>query len=131
MPGRMGGDCITVDGLRVYKIDLKRGLLYIEGCVPGKPGSILRMRDSPKRSIFTSEYPPPFPTYVETPEDRARVEAWRTVDDAAALLEAVRSNGGVPPPGIEARYGEPYELVAAPPEIDPFAIPEDDEDEAT
>lgn len=127
----MGGDCVTTDGLRVYKIDLKRGLLFLEGSVPGKPGGTLRLFDSPKRSVFTSGHPPPFPTYTETPEDRARADAWRSAEDAAELLAAVRANGGVIPPGLEVRYGEPYEVVAAPPAVDPFAIPEDDEDEAS
>ena len=131
MPGHMGGGFVTTDGLRVYKVDLKRGLLYLEGSVPGKAGGVHRLADSPKSSIFTSSHPPPFPVYAETPEDRAAQEAWRAADAAVDLLAAVRANGGVIPEGLVARYGAPYEVVAPPPAIDPFAIPEDDEDEAS
>lgn len=131
MPGRMGGDAVTTECLRVYKLDLKRGLVYLEGCVPGKPGGTLRVYDAPKRSIFTSTHQPPFPTYTETPEDRARKAAWAAAEDAASLYAAVAANGGVVPSGLEARFGEPYELIAPPPAIDPFAIREDDEEDAS
>jgi large subunit ribosomal protein L3 len=40
MPGHMGEDTLTVECLRVYKLDLKRGLVYLKGAVPGKPGAL-------------------------------------------------------------------------------------------
>lgn len=108
MPGHMGVDTITVEGLRVYKIDVARQLLYVEGAVPGKPGTVLQVTDSAKRSYaFKPDAPPPFPTYTP-PEGQ----------DAATLLERV------------ARDGEVFEWVATPPVIDPFAIPENEEAEA-
>lgn len=38
MPGQMGGVTITMDGLRIHKVDIKHNLLYVEGALPGKPG---------------------------------------------------------------------------------------------
>ncbi|MBU2462098.1 50S ribosomal protein L3, partial [bacterium] len=35
MPGRMGGKRVTVKNLKVIKIDKNRGLLFIEGAIPG------------------------------------------------------------------------------------------------
>ena len=41
MPGRMGGDTITMD-LQVFKLDIKSNLIYLKGAVPGKPGTSVR-----------------------------------------------------------------------------------------
>jgi len=44
MPGRYGGDRVTVKGLRVVKVDAGQGLLVVEGAVPGPRGSLLMIR---------------------------------------------------------------------------------------
>jgi hypothetical protein len=78
-----------------------------------------------------SAHPLPLPSSLppsETDADRAAAAAWAKAEDAEALYAAVAANGGVIPPGLPARFGEPYELLAPPPEVDPFAIPEDDEE---
>ncbi|MBI3989437.1 MAG: 50S ribosomal protein L3 [candidate division NC10 bacterium] len=41
MPGRMGGDRVTVKGLRIIKVIPERNLLVVKGAVPGPPGGIL------------------------------------------------------------------------------------------
>lgn len=46
MPGRMGGDMITVRKLQVYKIDHTRSLIYVKGAVPGAPGRLVKVFDS-------------------------------------------------------------------------------------
>jgi large subunit ribosomal protein L3 len=38
MPGQMGGVTVTLDGLRIHKVDVKHNLIYVEGALPGKPG---------------------------------------------------------------------------------------------
>lgn len=43
MPGRMGGNNNTTQGLCVYKIDIKRNLVYLRGAVPGKAGSYIKV----------------------------------------------------------------------------------------
>lgn len=40
-PGRMGGDTVTQKGLKIVKIDAERGLLLIDGSVPGANGSLV------------------------------------------------------------------------------------------
>jgi large subunit ribosomal protein L3 len=47
MPGRFGGDRVTVKGLRVVKVDASQGLLVVEGAVPGPRGSLLMIRKRP------------------------------------------------------------------------------------
>jgi len=48
MPGRMGGDRRTVQGLKVVKVDAERNLLLISGSVPGTKGSLLEIRATVK-----------------------------------------------------------------------------------
>ncbi|MFH1542204.1 MAG: 50S ribosomal protein L3 [bacterium] len=41
MPGRMGGVNVTVDGLKVVRVDAGNNLLLVKGSVPGKPGNLV------------------------------------------------------------------------------------------
>lgn len=36
MAGRMGGDRVTISGLKIIKIDLEKNRLYVKGLVPGR-----------------------------------------------------------------------------------------------
>jgi len=49
MPGRMGGDTVTIQNLEVVKIDLENNLLVVEGAVPGPTSSLLMIRKAKKR----------------------------------------------------------------------------------
>jgi len=44
MPGRMGGERVTVKNLKVAKVDLENNLLAIKGAVPGRRGTLLEIR---------------------------------------------------------------------------------------
>ncbi len=44
MPGKMGGERITVRNLKVVKIDSENNLLAVEGAVPGRKGTLLEIR---------------------------------------------------------------------------------------
>jgi large subunit ribosomal protein L3 len=46
MYGRMGGRVSVQRGLAVYKIDVDKNLLYLRGSVPGKAGTIVKIRDT-------------------------------------------------------------------------------------
>lgn len=37
-PGRMGTDTVTQKGLKVFKVDVERGLIMVDGSVPGPNG---------------------------------------------------------------------------------------------
>ena len=41
MAGRMGGDSITVDNLKIIKVDLDNNLLFVKGAIPGHSKSIV------------------------------------------------------------------------------------------
>lgn len=119
MPGRMGGGTVTMQCLRVYKLDVARGLVFVEGAVPGKPGAYLRVTDAPKKP-WSAAFQPPFPSSPPLPADAALVSAW------AGLLP---QTGGRPLPTPSGPLPPPFELVVAPPATDPFAIAENEEGE--
>lgn len=48
LPGRMGGDKITVQKLQVVRVDTDRNLLLIRGAVPGARGGLLTVKNSEK-----------------------------------------------------------------------------------
>ena len=41
MPGRYGGDQVTVKNLEVVKIDIENNLLFIKGAVPGSNNNLV------------------------------------------------------------------------------------------
>jgi len=72
MPGRMGTDRVTVQNLRVVKIDRGRDLIYVKGAVPGNKGAFVEIRDSVKKPLFGTDKieggaevnKPPLPTFA-------------------------------------------------------------------
>ena len=98
MAGRMGGKRVTVECLQVYKVDVKRGLLYLRGAVPGHAGAYVRVRDS-LRKPHNPESPPPYPTYVPTAKDLEQAEAWAanaydTPAEVRRRMGCARGRGG-------------------------------------
>jgi len=70
MAGRMGGKRVTVQNLRIVKVDAGRNLIYVRGAVPGPKGEFVELKDSVKRPLFGTEKvldgaeKPPLPTFV-------------------------------------------------------------------
>ena len=52
MAGHMGNERVTVQNLRVMKIDRGRNLIYVKGGVPGNNGAFVEIRDSVKNPLF-------------------------------------------------------------------------------
>src|SRR3981189_2637605 len=50
MPGHMGVDRVTTLNLKVVQTDVERGLIMIEGAVPGGKGGWITVRDEVKKS---------------------------------------------------------------------------------
>ncbi|MED3561237.1 50S ribosomal protein L3 [Bacillus xiapuensis] len=48
LPGRMGGDQVTVQNLEIIKVDVERNLLLIKGNVPGAKKSLLKIQRAVK-----------------------------------------------------------------------------------
>jgi large subunit ribosomal protein L3 len=72
MAGRMGTDRVTVQNLRVLKIDRGRNLLWIKGHVPGNKGGWVEITDAVKNPLWNTDMVegaldrPPLPTYDYT-----------------------------------------------------------------
>lgn len=49
MPGHLGVERVTTQNLRVVRTDPERGLILVEGAVPGVAGGWIQIRDSVKR----------------------------------------------------------------------------------
>jgi large subunit ribosomal protein L3 len=51
MPGHMGVDRITTLNLKVVQTDIERGLILVEGAVPGAKGGWITVRDAVKKAL--------------------------------------------------------------------------------
>ncbi|GGK24904.1 50S ribosomal protein L3 [Salinarimonas ramus] len=51
MPGHLGVDRVTTQNLRVVQTDVERGLILVEGAVPGVDGGWIFVRDAVKRAL--------------------------------------------------------------------------------
>ncbi|MBI3704391.1 MAG: 50S ribosomal protein L3 [Rhizobiales bacterium] len=51
MPGHMGVDRITTLNLKIVSTDVERGLLLVEGAVPGAKGGWITVRDAVKKKL--------------------------------------------------------------------------------
>lgn len=48
MPGRLGGERVTVQGLKVVRVDPERNLILIKGAVPGAKGALVTIKNTVK-----------------------------------------------------------------------------------
>ncbi|CZR53280.1 related to ribosomal protein L3 precursor, mitochondrial [Phialocephala subalpina] len=49
MPGNMGGQQVTVQNVKVLKVDSEKGLIVVNGCVAGPKGCIVKVQDAIKK----------------------------------------------------------------------------------
>lgn len=52
MPGRMGGDRVTIQGLKVVMVDPERNLIAVRGAVPGAKNGLLLIRQARKTQLM-------------------------------------------------------------------------------
>ncbi|ROL45895.1 39S ribosomal protein L3, mitochondrial [Anabarilius grahami] len=74
MPGRMGNIYDTVHGLKIWRVNTKYNVLYVNGSVPGHRNCLVKVRDTVLPTRFEKNKSPPFPTFFadgdeELPED--------------------------------------------------------------
>ena len=51
MAGHMGVDRVTTLNLKVVRTDVERGLILVEGAVPGVVGGYIYVRDAVKKAL--------------------------------------------------------------------------------
>lgn len=49
LPGRMGGEQVTIHNLKIVKIDLDQNKLLIKGAIPGRRGGLLMIKKAVKK----------------------------------------------------------------------------------
>ncbi|KAL2160051.1 hypothetical protein VTH06DRAFT_1706 [Thermothelomyces fergusii] len=79
MPGRMGGERVTVQNLPVLMVDNELGIVVVKGCVAGPKGGVVMVQDACKKD-------PPPREFI----DRARRLLDERFPDADAHLQAAR-----------------------------------------
>ncbi|KAI0843475.1 translation protein [Hypoxylon sp. FL0890] len=103
MPGRMGGERVTIQNLTVLKVDNETGLVVVSGHVAGPKGCIVKLADAIKK-------PPPAETFLvkakrllleRNPDHEARLQSAR---EAHIALKEMRKDG---------RIGEAIAMAAA------------------
>jgi large subunit ribosomal protein L3 len=97
MAGHMGVDRVTTQNLKVVRTDVERGLILVEGAVPGVKGGWVELRDAVKRKL---------PDGVPTPgkfrlADDKNASPKQAAEETAAPVEAVEAA-----PAPEAQNGE-------------------------
>ncbi|XP_026870767.2 39S ribosomal protein L3, mitochondrial isoform X2 [Electrophorus electricus] len=74
MPGKMGNIYNTAFGLKVWRVNTKYNVLYVNGSVPGHRNCLVKVRDTILPRLLKKNNDPPFPTFFaeggeELPED--------------------------------------------------------------
>jgi large subunit ribosomal protein L3 len=97
MAGHLGDERVTVQNLAVIAIDPERGLIMVQGAVPGADGGWVLVRDAVKRPAPVDA---PFPGAVRKPavEPEAAPAAEAAADEAAPD-DTAGGEAGVPPAG--------------------------------
>jgi large subunit ribosomal protein L3 len=49
MPGHYGVEAVTVQNLKIVRVDAQRNLLLVSGAVPGRRGGLLVIREAVKK----------------------------------------------------------------------------------
>jgi large subunit ribosomal protein L3 len=71
LPGHMGADRVTVQNMRIVRLDLEHHLLLLAGAVPGSEGGLVLIRKSVKRYGVTKP-PKPFQAIIEEDENLSK-----------------------------------------------------------
>lgn len=82
MPGHMGHTTVTTQNLKVVMTDVERGLIAVEGAVPGHAGGWIMVRDAVKKRL-PSEAPQPGAFKLRGAEEAAAPAAEATNEEGA------------------------------------------------
>ncbi len=82
MPGHLGTDRVTTLNLKVVQTDAARGLILVEGSVPGAKGGWITVRDAVKKTL-PKEAPKPGKFKLPDEAGKAAAEAQPAADASA------------------------------------------------
>src|SRR2546423_1256437 len=87
MPGHMGVERVTTLNLKVVQTDVERGLILVEGAVPGAKGGWITLRDAVKKRLPKDAPKPGKFRLPEAAASAAKAEAEPAEEAAAANSE--------------------------------------------
>jgi large subunit ribosomal protein L3 len=90
MPGHLGVERVTTLNLKVIQTDVERGLILVEGAVPGAKGGWIMVRDAVKKQLPKDA---PKPGKFRLPEGDGAKEPPVAEGEAAAQAEASTAQG--------------------------------------
>uniref|UniRef100_A0A8C3B4M0 Large ribosomal subunit protein uL3m n=1 Tax=Cairina moschata TaxID=8855 RepID=A0A8C3B4M0_CAIMO len=85
MPGKMGNVYRTSYGLKVWRINTKHDIIYVNGSVPGHTNCLVKVKDTKLPNYKDCNKNPPFPTFFadgdeKLPEDLYDEEVFQFTD---------------------------------------------------
>ncbi len=106
MPGHLGVERVTTLNLKVVQTDPERGLILVEGAVPGAKGGWITVRDAVKKSL-PKDAPQPgrFRLRTEEADEKAPKEApaeGNAATDAAGAQQSAAETAAPAAPGAES-----------------------------
>lgn len=104
MPGRMGGDLVSIKNLEIVKIDLENNLLYVRGAVSGGRNALvtiigggnIKTYEEPKKIIETPETNIEEPKIIESIDNSIEVPITTEVEKSQETVEEVPKVDEVP-----------------------------------
>ncbi len=90
MAGHMGDETVTTLNLKVVRTDVEKGLLLVEGAVPGSKGGWIMVRDAVKKAL---------------PKDAPKPGKFRLADEPNKKPEAKAEAPAAEAPATEAKEG--------------------------
>jgi large subunit ribosomal protein L3 len=90
MAGHMGDDTVTTLNLKVVRLDVEKGLLLVEGAVPGSKGGWIMVRDAVKKAL---------------PKEAPKPGKFRLADEAGKKPEAKNEAEAAPAREAETKEG--------------------------
>ena len=87
MPGHMGVERVTTLNLKVVQMDVERGLILVEGAVPGAKGGWITLRDAVKKKLPKEASKPGKFRLPEAAAAAAKAEAASAEEPTAAKSE--------------------------------------------
>ncbi|MGZ9019604.1 MAG: 50S ribosomal protein L3 [Rhodoplanes sp.] len=95
MPGHLGVERVTTLNLKVVQTDPDRGLILVEGAVPGAKGGWITVRDAVKKSL-PKEAPQPGKFRLSANEAEARADQTGTDTETTAAEDAASATAANP-----------------------------------
>src|ERR1700731_4532024 len=101
MAGHLGTERVTTLSLRIVELDIERGLIFVEGAVPGTSGGWIYVRDAVKKAL-PQEAPKPGKYRVTNAasggaaEEAAEAGVLRSISPPSTVKPPVRSTSMMP-----------------------------------